>query len=174
MEANSELLPLISNSNERFRTIRELGSGTYGRVMLALDRDLQQRCALKILQKSTTKHRDFQREYNYSLLLSTHRSIITTHQDRCFQTPDAYFLVQEYAPLGDLFESIPPQRGLPERAVKIIIKQVASALEFMHDNGLPIVNKIWKQRRLSGVEGIKLLHDNAQPHMQPDIINYLT
>ncbi|CAF1034856.1 unnamed protein product [Rotaria sp. Silwood1] len=136
MEANSELLPLISNSNERFRTIRELGSGTYGRVMLALDRDLQQRCALKILQKSTTKHRDFQREYNYSLLLSTHRSIITTHQDRCFQTPDAYFLVQEYAPLGDLFESIPPQRGLPERAVKIIIKQVASALEFMHDNGL--------------------------------------
>ncbi|CAF2854547.1 unnamed protein product [Rotaria sp. Silwood2] len=136
METNSELLPLIADSNERFRMIRELGSGTYGRVMLALDRDLQQRCALKILQKSTTKQRDFQREYNYSLLLSTHRSIITTYEDRCFQTPDAYVLVQEYAPLGDLFESIPPQRGLPERAVKIIIKQVASALEFMHDNGL--------------------------------------
>ncbi|CAF0809595.1 unnamed protein product [Rotaria sordida] len=136
METNSELLPLISDSHERFRRIRELGSGTYGRVMLALDRDLQQRCALKILQKSTTKHRDFQLEYNYSLLLSTHRSIITTYEDRCFQTLDAYILVQEYAPLGDLFESIPPQRGLPERAVKTIIKQVASALEFMHDNGL--------------------------------------
>ncbi len=136
MEANNELLPFVSNTNERFRTIRELGSGTYGRVMLALDRELQQRCALKMLQKSSTKFRDFQREYNYSLLLSPHRSIINTYEDRCFQTTDAYIMVQEYAPLGDLFESIPPQRGLPERAVKTIMKQIASALEFMHDKGL--------------------------------------
>jgi len=136
METDNELLPLVADSNERFRTIRELGSGTYGRVMLALDRDLQQRCALKILQKSTTKYRDFQREYNYSLLLSSHRSIINTYEDRCFQTLDAYIIVQEYAPLGDLFESIPPQRGLPERAVKIIMKQISLALEFMHDKGL--------------------------------------
>ena len=136
MEPNHELLPFISDTDERFRTIRELGSGTYGRVILALDRDLQQRCALKILQKSTTKYRDFYREYNYSLLLSPHRSIITTYEDRCFQTPDAYIMVQEYAPLGDLFESIPPQRGLPERAVKTIMKQIAAALEFMHDKGL--------------------------------------
>ena len=136
MEMNQEILPLVSNTDERFRTIRELGSGTYGRVMLALDRDLQQRCALKILQKSSTKFRDFHREYNYSLLLSSHRSIIDTYEDRSFQTADAYIIVQEYAPLGDLFESIPPQRGLPERAVKIIIKQIASALEFMHDKGL--------------------------------------
>ena len=52
MEPTNDLLPIVSDANERFRTIRELGSGTYGRVMLALDRDLQQRCALKILQKN--------------------------------------------------------------------------------------------------------------------------
>jgi serine/threonine protein kinase len=136
MDTNNELLPLLADSNERFRTIRELGSGTYGRVMLAFDRDTQQRCALKILQKSSTKYRDFQREYNCSLLLSPHRSIITTHEDRCFQTAESYIIVQEYGPLGDLFESIPPQRGLPERAVKTIMKQVSSALEFMHEKGL--------------------------------------
>ena len=136
MENNNDVLPLLSDMNERFRIIRELGSGTYGRVMLGFDYDHQRRCALKILQKSSTKLRDFQREYNYSLLLSTHRSIISIYQDRCFQTPDAYVIVQEFAPLGDLFESIPPQRGLPERAVKIIMKQVATALEFMHDKGL--------------------------------------
>ncbi len=141
METNNELLPLVSDPNERFRTIRELGSGTYGRVVLALDRDLQQRCAIKILLKSTTKYRDFQREYNYSLSLSSHRSIISTHEDRSFQTDEAYVLVQEYAPLGDLFESIPPQRGLPEKAVKLIMKQVASALEFMHDKGLVCIFK---------------------------------
>lgn len=144
MDPSSELLPLLSDANERFRTIRELGSGTYGRVMLAFDRDLQQRCALKVLQKSTTKYRDFQREYNYSLSLTGHRSIINIYEDRCFQTTDAYVIVQEYAPLGDLFESIPPQRGLPERAVKTIMKQVASALEFMHDKGL--VSRLFRRR----------------------------
>ncbi|CAF0786404.1 unnamed protein product [Adineta ricciae] len=136
METTNDLLPTVADANERFRTIRELGSGTYGRVVLALDRELQQRCALKILQKSTTKYRDFHREYNYSIVLSAHRSIINTFAGRCFQTADAYIIVQEYAPLGDLFESIPPQRGLPERAVKTIMKQVASALEFMHEQGL--------------------------------------
>jgi serine/threonine protein kinase len=136
MESTTDSLPLLTDTNERFRRIRELGSGTYGRVLLALDRDLQQRCALKILLKSTTKYRDFQREYNYSLLLSPHRSIISTYEDRCYQTADAFVIVQEFAPLGDLFESIPPQRGLPEKAVKTIMKQVASALEFMHEKGL--------------------------------------
>ena len=136
MDATNDSLPLLSDTNERFRRIRELGSGTYGRVLLALDHDLQQRCALKILPKSTTRYRDFQREYNYSLLLSPHRSVISTYEDRCYQTADAFVIVQEYAPLGDLFESIPPQRGLPEKAVKTIMKQVVSALEFMHEKGL--------------------------------------
>lgn len=136
MDNPSDALTYLSDSNERFRTIRELGSGTYGRVMLAFDRDLQQRCALKILQKSSTKFRDFQREFNYSLTLTNHRSIINIFEDRSFQTDDSYVIVQEYAPLGDLFESIPPQRGLPERAVKTIMKQVASALQYMHEKGL--------------------------------------
>lgn len=136
MNNPSDALPLLADSNERFRTIRELGSGTYGRVVLAFDRDHQQRCALKILQRSSTKLRDFQRELNYSLLLTNHRSIINIFEERCFQTDEAFVIVQEYAPLGDLFESIPPQRGLPERAVKTIMKQVASALQFMHEKGL--------------------------------------
>lgn len=136
MDSNNESLSLLSDVADRFRIIRELGSGTYGRVMLGFDNELQRRSALKILQKSSTKLRDFQREYNYSILLSTHRSIISIQQERCFQTPDAFVIVQEYAPLGDLFESIPPQRGLPERAVKTIMKQIAAALAFMHDKGL--------------------------------------
>ncbi|CAF0796257.1 unnamed protein product [Didymodactylos carnosus] len=130
-----DLLPVLVDINDSYKTIRELGSGTYGRVLLAYNRDQQQRCALKILPKSTTKFRDFQREYNYSLILTSHRSIISTFET-CYQTQDSYILVQEYAPLGDLFESIPPQRGLPEKHAKIIMKQIASALEFMHDKGL--------------------------------------
>ena len=161
METNNDALPLLSDTNERFRRIRELGSGTYGRVLLALDRDLQQRCALKILPKSTTKYRDFQREYNYSLLLSPHRSIISTYEDRCYQTADAFVIVQEYAPLGDLFESIPPQRGLPEKAVKTIMKQVTSALEFMHEKGLvrsPLSTNLFPKDERCCLSGLRKFH----------------
>ena len=36
------------------------------------------------------------------------------------------------------------------------------------------MKEIWKQRRLSGTKGIKLLDDNARPHIHSDVINYLT
>ncbi|CAF3678135.1 unnamed protein product [Rotaria socialis] len=50
-------------------------------------------------------------------------------------------------------------------------------------SGRPIVSKltdenieleIWKQRKSAGTKGIKLLHDNARPHIHSDVINYLT
>jgi [histone H3]-lysine36 N-dimethyltransferase SETMAR len=38
----------------------------------------------------------------------------------------------------------------------------------------PVVKEIWKQRKVAGTKGIKLLHDNARPHIHSDVINYLT
>jgi len=38
----------------------------------------------------------------------------------------------------------------------------------------PVVKEIWKQRKSNGTKGIKLLQDNARPHIHSDVINYLT
>ncbi|CAF3268782.1 unnamed protein product [Rotaria sp. Silwood2] len=38
----------------------------------------------------------------------------------------------------------------------------------------PVVKEIWKQRKSAGTKGIKLLQDNARPHIHFDVINYLT
>ncbi|CAF4420278.1 unnamed protein product, partial [Rotaria sp. Silwood2] len=38
----------------------------------------------------------------------------------------------------------------------------------------PVVKEIWKQRKSAGTKGIKLLQDNARPHIHSDVINYLT
>ncbi|CAF3211688.1 unnamed protein product [Rotaria socialis] len=37
-----------------------------------------------------------------------------------------------------------------------------------------VAKEIWKQRKSAGTKGIKLLHDNARPHIHSDVINYLT
>ena len=38
----------------------------------------------------------------------------------------------------------------------------------------PVFKEIRKQKQSCGTEGIKLLQDNARPHTQSDVINYLT
>ena len=37
-----------------------------------------------------------------------------------------------------------------------------------------VVKEIWNQRRSTSTKGMKLLDDNARPHIHSDVINYLT
>ena len=38
----------------------------------------------------------------------------------------------------------------------------------------PVVNQMRKQRKSAGTKGTKLVEDNTRPHIQSDVINYLT
>lgn len=91
--------------------------------------------ALKLLPKSSTKLRDFQREFQLSYFLSPHANIIDTY-NVAFETLSSYVFAQEHAPLGDLFDAIPPQVGMREADAKLVARQLASALEFMHSKRL--------------------------------------
>ncbi|XP_013384380.1 serine/threonine-protein kinase SBK1 isoform X1 [Lingula anatina] len=130
----SDSLPLI-NLSEHYDIVKTLGSGTYGNVMLARCKTTDTVVALKNLLKKGTKFRDFQREFTYGYFLSPHCAIVNTF-DVAFETETSYMFALEHAPLGDLFETIPPQIGLDEKRGKCIIKQVASALDFMHSKHL--------------------------------------
>ena len=121
--------------HDSYDVIKRLGSGTYGKVVLAECKKTNTRVALKVLPKSGVKLKDFLREFNYSYYLSPHAAIIKTY-DVSFETKSSFVFAQEHAPYGDLFEFITPQVGLPEHQVKTVAKQVASALEFMHSKNL--------------------------------------
>ena len=120
---------------DHYCVMKELGSGTYGKVLLAECRHTNTKVALKVLPKSSTKLKDFLREFNFSYYLSPHRAILNTF-DVAFETPTSYVFAQEHAPLGDLFETIIPQVGLPEHYTKNVVRQISSALEFMHSKNL--------------------------------------
>ena len=104
-------------------------------VILAKCRQTGTQVALKLLPKSNTKLRDFQREFQLSYFLSPHASILDTY-NVAFETKSSYVFAQEHAPLGDLFDAIPPQLGMRESDAKNVVKQLASALEFMHSKQL--------------------------------------
>ncbi|XP_069123077.1 serine/threonine-protein kinase SBK1-like [Argopecten irradians] len=120
---------------DHYEVTRELGRGTYGQVLFAKCRETGKNVALKVLTKSNTKLREFEKEFRFSYFLSPHTNVVDTY-NVAFETRTAFVFAQEFAPYGDLFEKIPPQLGMVEKDVKNVIRQVSSALDFMHSNGL--------------------------------------
>ncbi|KAG8434155.1 hypothetical protein GDO86_012505 [Hymenochirus boettgeri] len=129
----SQNLPLVE-VKDNYTIIKELGSGSYGHVLLALNQSRGNPMALKFMQKSNTDLRVFLSEYCISLSLAAHPCIIGTY-GIAFQTDRHYVFAQELA-VNNLFSLMKPQAGVPEMAVKRCAIQISSALEYMHMKGL--------------------------------------
>ncbi|KAM5191367.1 ribosomal protein S6 kinase alpha-2-like [Mantella aurantiaca] len=120
---------------DHFDPVRELGAGSYGKVLLARHRNSGQFVALKMLNKEKVQKENFLLEYGTSRNLSFHPSIILTHEI-AFHTSRNYVFVQEVATAGSLQSMVKPMVGLNEDLVKRCVPQIASALEFIHSKGL--------------------------------------
>ncbi|XP_069056632.1 serine/threonine-protein kinase SBK1-like [Pleurodeles waltl] len=130
----SQNLPRL-DLKDNYSIIKELGSGSYGQVLLAVHHTQGTPMALKFLQKSNTELRAFLVEYCVSLSLSAHPCIIGTF-GIAFQTDTHYVFAQELAMANDLFSIMKPQIGIPEMTVKRCALQISSALEYMDTKGL--------------------------------------
>ncbi|XP_004386814.1 serine/threonine-protein kinase SBK1 [Trichechus manatus latirostris] len=124
-----------SDVTKHYELVRELGKGTYGKVDLVAYKGTGMKMALKFVNKSKTKLKNFLREVSITNSLSSSPFIIKVF-DVVFETEDCYVFAQEYAPAGDLFDIIPPQVGLPEDTVKRCVQQLGLALDFMHGRQL--------------------------------------
>uniref|UniRef100_A0A2K6M0T4 Serine/threonine-protein kinase SBK1 n=1 Tax=Rhinopithecus bieti TaxID=61621 RepID=A0A2K6M0T4_RHIBE len=124
-----------SDVTKHYELVRELGKGTYGKVDLVVYKGTGTKMALKFVNKSKTKLKNFLREVSITNSLSSSPFIIKVF-DVVFETEDCYVFAQEYAPAGDLFDIIPPQVGLPEDTVKRCVQQLGLALDFMHGRQL--------------------------------------
>ncbi|XP_075046106.1 serine/threonine-protein kinase SBK1-like [Mixophyes fleayi] len=134
MNLTSKTMPLIK-LKDQYRVIKELGSGSYGRVFLVENKLQGNIMTLKLMRKSSTKKENFLLEYCVSLCLSSHPNIIKTFAV-AFETNKYFSFAQELATAGDLYSITVPQIGLPETMVKRCAMQLAEALDFMHSKAL--------------------------------------
>ncbi|XP_077770291.1 putative serine/threonine-protein kinase SBK3 isoform X5 [Canis aureus] len=124
----------VRNLRVQYRLIRELGSGSYGRVLLARPRQGGSAVALKLLRRDSVLRSTFLREFCVGRCVSSHPGLLQTLEGP-LQTPRHFAFAQEYAPYGDLSGMLQEQ-GLPELLVKRVMAQLAGALDFLHSRGL--------------------------------------
>uniref|UniRef100_A0A8C3CGI1 Protein kinase domain-containing protein n=1 Tax=Cairina moschata TaxID=8855 RepID=A0A8C3CGI1_CAIMO len=120
---------------EQYTVLEELGSGTYGRVVLTEPRDGGSPVVLKLMLKENTEWRAFLREYCITLCLSGHAACIRA-LPVAFESATHFAFGQELAPAGDLCTLLTPGEGLAEVLVKRCASQLAEALDFMHSRAL--------------------------------------
>ncbi|XP_047993222.1 serine/threonine-protein kinase SBK1 isoform X2 [Leguminivora glycinivorella] len=119
---------------EEFDILQIVGEGWFGKILLVEHRASDTEIVLKALPKPYVSIRDFYREFHYGLHLSAHKNIVTTF-DVAFETAGFYVFCQEYAPLGDLTSNM-LDTGIGETHTKRVAKQLASALEHLHQRDL--------------------------------------
>jgi class 3 adenylate cyclase/tRNA A-37 threonylcarbamoyl transferase component Bud32 len=139
----SEFPPLKTldapSEDDRYRLIRQIGSGEMAEVYLAYDEVLKREVAFKVLDRKHAENREaverFRREARSAASLSHDPNIVAIH-DRGETQDGTYYIVMEYIEGGTLEDLIQREGPLsPQRATEVAL-QVAKALRVAHERGV--------------------------------------
>jgi len=113
-----------------------LGEGAFGVVYSAKDRDTGERVALKKIPKRFTDNVSFQREMHALLHLRDnggHPNIVRLREN--FDEGDYYYLVFDIITGGEMFDHLVKKGPYSEADAARLVREVASALAFLHGIG---------------------------------------
>ena len=140
VELGLESEPKISD----FNIIKELGKGSYGRVLLVQHNKTQAKYALKAIDKrllnNIEEKNQFLREVEIMYKIH-HPNVVKLYGH--FEDNTYCYLLMEYVEGGELFNLI-PQNGKPKAStqqIASIIKDVISAIYYMHHMNPPIMHR---------------------------------
>ena len=121
----------------RYRLIRDLASGGMGEVWEAVDERLQRRVAVKVLHPRTASRasaRDLLRAEAAHLARVSHPNVLTVHDFG--EDNDLAFLVMELVEGMTLAELVAREGAMAPERVRVILLQLAGALEAAHAAGI--------------------------------------
>ncbi|KAK9793436.1 hypothetical protein WJX73_000668 [Symbiochloris irregularis] len=124
----------------RFKKIRNLNSGTFGFVQMAVELKTGLKVAIKFLPRGPGINECVLKEILNHRLLSKHPLVVEFRE--VFLTPYHMGICMEYCQGGDLFEYLNRHNrshtapGLPEHYVQSLFQQLIVALDFAHELGV--------------------------------------
>ncbi|CAD8104134.1 unnamed protein product [Paramecium sonneborni] len=134
----NQTLPHISQDKYRsFKMLQFLGKGKYSNVHLAVDENTNYHVALKVMKKQQicSMSQSIAQEIKIQYLLN-HPNIVKLYT--FFQNVDEIVLVLEYCPQGQIHKILKslPECSFSEELASSYIKQILSALVYLHRNGI--------------------------------------
>ena len=124
-------------SRYRVNWFRPLGEGTFGTVYSAVDRQTNEKVALKKLPKKHTDDLLFTREMDALMHLRQeggHPNICGLREN--FEEGNHYYITLDLIEGGEMFDHLVNQGAYSEADASRLIREVASALAFMHGIGM--------------------------------------
>ena len=124
-------------SVDDFTTLKVIGKGSYGTVLLVEKKDDKKIYAMKILKKKAMIKRN---QVNH---IKTERKIMELIDHPfivklvyAFQTPQKLYMIMDYCPGGELFYHIQRVERFNEEAVKFYGAQLVLAIDHLHKNNI--------------------------------------
>ena len=121
-----------------FEIEKRIGKGSFGKVYLAHQILTGCKVALKVISKKSLKKKNaeqrIQKEISILKKIPPHPNIIRLFE--IFQDSDYYYLVFEYAPLGDLVSYFFKEDLFPEEKLRDFYKKFLCGLGHIHNAGI--------------------------------------
>lgn len=117
----------------RYQKIRDLNSGTFGFVELALDKVTGQQVAIKFIERGDKVTKYVSREIvNHRYLMHPH----VVQFKEVFLTPQYLAIAMEYVSGGDMFEHVVRKGGLKESEARWFFQQLIVGVDYLHRMGV--------------------------------------
>lgn len=111
-----------------------IGRGAYSEVFIARDKDRNELCAVKVLERSNIEHAKLiDRELDVLRMLN-HPNIVQIYD--IFDSARETYVVMEYLAGGELLDMITESDHLSERDSKQVIREVLQAVQYLHAHGI--------------------------------------
>ncbi|XP_060040809.1 calcium/calmodulin-dependent protein kinase type 1G isoform X2 [Erinaceus europaeus] len=123
-----------TNIRKTFIFMEVLGSGAFSEVFLVKQRLTGQLFALKCIKK-TPAFQGSSLENEIAVLKKVKHENIVTLED-IYESASHYYLVMQLVSGGELFDRILERGVYTERDASLVIRQVLSAVKYLHENGI--------------------------------------
>ena len=126
--------------NKRYRVVKTITQGGFGRLYRAWDMSLKKPVALKQnLDDSQVGLQQFETEAR--ILSNLHHPNLARVTDYFFTADEGQFLVMDFVEGEDLHTIIENNGPLPEEQAVVWISQVCDALTYIHSHNPPIIHR---------------------------------
>lgn len=111
-----------------------IGRGAYSEVFIARDKQRNELCAVKVLERSNGEHAKLIDRELAVLRMLNHANIVQIYD--IFDSARETYVVMEYLAGGELLDLITESDHLSERNSKHVIREVLQAIQYLHARGI--------------------------------------